>query len=165
MTQADHIVKCSNGRVNAVFRRSIRNLPQFVRMVLREFEISDMDYEINKTQINILMSVDENGDLSMSEISRITGLEKSSFTRSVDFLERKDFLERVFPDHDRRKVMLALTPKGVKAVTHIRKELDEYMRSLLSEFSEKEKSDFFGSLDVLSGYIDRILRQQKALRK
>jgi DNA-binding MarR family transcriptional regulator len=143
-----------------MLRSSVKNLPRFVKMILRQCDISELKLDINKTQTNILMSVDENSDKSMSEISQMTGLEKSSFTRSVDYLVMKGFLVRNFSDHDRRKVVLSLTAKGARAAKLIRKELDEYMQSLLADFSDNEKAEFLGSLNVLSNYIDRILEKR-----
>jgi DNA-binding MarR family transcriptional regulator len=140
-----------------MFRSYIKILPQFVKMVLNECDISKLDLGINKTQTNILMSVDENSEKSMSEISLLIGLEKSSFTRSVDYLVKKGLLVRKFPEEDRRKIMLSLTDKGSKAVKIIRKNLDVYLESLLSDFSEKDKSELFNSLKVLSKYMVKIL--------
>lgn len=144
-----------------MFRRSIKVLPQFVKMVLREGDISKLNLDINSTQTNILMSVDEHGEKSMSEISVLTGLEKSSFTRSVDSLVKRGFLTRNSPENDRRKIKLSLTGKGTKAVKLIRNNLDDYLESLLSDFSSKEKEEFLKSLNTISKYLDKIMKRNK----
>lgn len=139
-----------------MFRETIKIFPQFVKKVLYEYN-SKLELDINKTQTNILMLVDENNEKSMSEISLMTGLEKSSFTRSVDYLVKKGFITRNSPENDRRKIKLSLTNKGIKAAKLIRNDFESYLDSLISNFSEKEKQEFFESLTTISRYMYKIL--------
>lgn len=146
-----------------MFRSSIKIFPQFLKKVLYEYDISKLKLDINKTQTNILMLVDEHSEKSMSEISLMTGLEKSSFTRSADYLVKNGFITRNSPENDRRKIKLSLTNKGVKAVKLIKNDFNIYLDSLISDFSEKEKKEFFESLNTLSKYIKKILEVNKRL--
>lgn len=144
-----------------MFRDRITVLLQFVKKVFYEHDISILDLGINKTQINILMFIDENKEKSMSEISCMTGLEKSSFTRSVDYLVDNGFITRNSPQNDRRKITLSLTAKGSKITKLIRNDFDAYLESLITDFSEEEKDDFFQSLAVVSKYMNKILERKK----
>jgi len=144
-----------------MFRERITVLLQFVKKVFYDHDTSNLTPGINKTQTNILMFVNENNEKSMSEISSMTGLEKSSFTRSVDCLVENGFIKRNLPENDRRKIKLSLTKKGIRAAKLIKDDFDEYLDSLLSDFSEKEKSDFFDSLGTVSKYMNKILESKK----
>jgi DNA-binding MarR family transcriptional regulator len=144
-----------------MFRNSIKVFPPFLKKVLYEHDISKLKLDINKTQTNILMLVYEHSEKSMSEISLMTGLEKSSFTRSADYLVKNGFITRNSPETDRRKIKLSLTNKGTKAAKHIKDDFNIYLDSLISDFSEIEKKEFFDSLSTLSKYIDRILKVNK----
>jgi DNA-binding MarR family transcriptional regulator len=146
-----------------MFRSSIKIFPQFLKKVLYEYDVSKLKLDINKTQTNILMLVDEHSEKSMSEISLMTGLEKSSFTRSADYLVKNGFITRNFPENDRRKIRLSLTNKGIKAVKLIKNDFNIYLDSLISDFSEKEKKEFFESLNTMSKYIKKILEVNKRL--
>jgi len=64
-----------------MLRNKITVLLQFVKKVHNEHDTSKLNLGINKTQTKILMYLNENSDKSMSGISAMTGLEKSSFTR------------------------------------------------------------------------------------
>jgi DNA-binding MarR family transcriptional regulator len=99
----------------------------------------------------------------MSEISLMTGLEKSSFTRSVDYLVKNEFITRNSSENDRRIIKLSLTNKGNKAAKLIKNDFDDFLESLISDFSEKDKKDFFESLDGTSKYINRILDGKKKM--
>lgn len=145
-----------------MFRDKITVLPQFVKKVFYEHDISKLSLGINKTQTNILMFINENNEKSMSEISSMTGLEKSSFTRSVDYLVEHGFITRNPPENDRRKIKLSLTKKGIRAANVIKNDFDVYWDSLISDFSESEKKEFFESLNTMSDYMTKILaRKQK----
>lgn len=140
-----------------MFRGRITVFPHFIKKVFYEHDISRLNLNINNTQTNILMNVSEFGEKSMSEISLLTGLEKSSFTRSVDYLVKNGFITREPAEADRRIIKLSLTKKGVKAADMIRNDFNIYCESLISDFSENEKKEFFDSLDTISKYINRIL--------
>ena len=71
-----------------MLRDCVKIFPQFVQKAIYKHDISHLNIDINPTQTLILIFVDENNEKSMSEISSMTGLEKSSFTRSVDYLEK-----------------------------------------------------------------------------
>ena len=145
-----------------MFRDKITVLPQFVKKVFYEHDISKLNLGINKTQTNILMFINENNEKSMSEISSMTGLEKSSFTRSVDYLVEHGFITRNPPENDRRKIKLSLTKKGIRAANLIKNDFDIYWDSLISDFSENEKKEFFELLNTISDYMTKILaRKQK----
>ncbi len=136
---------------------NIRNLTEFIKKVLSHQDPLILGLDINRTQTNILMTVDGNKDKSMTEISEIIGLEKSSFTRSVDHLVKTGFLIRNRIETDRREINLELTDKGIDTIEIIRKELDDYLLSLLENFSDKEKNEYLKSLQIVSKYIDKML--------
>jgi len=144
-----------------MFRDRITILLQFVKKVFYDHDISKLNLDINKTQTNILMFINENNEKSMFEISLMTGLEKSSFTRSVDYLVKNQFITRNSPEHDRRKITLSLTEKGIHAANLIRNDFNVFCESLISDLSEKEKNEFFESLDTTSKYMNRILESKK----
>lgn len=144
-----------------MFSDKIKNFPQFMKKVFYEHDISKLGFDINQTQTNILMLVSENSEKSMSEISAITGLEKSSFTRSVDSLVRSGLITRNPSDSDRRIVRLYLTNKGGRAAKLIKNDFNNYLETLIAGFSEDEKKEFMNSLAVTSKYIDMIINGGK----
>ena len=144
-----------------MFIDKIGYFPQFNKKVFYDHDISKLKLSINRTQTHILMFVSENSEKSMSEISMMTGLEKSSFTRSVDSLVKNGFLTRNPSENDRRIIQLSLTIKGVESAKIIKNDFENYLNSLIEDFSEKEKTDFFKSLTTVSKYMNRILEEKK----
>jgi DNA-binding MarR family transcriptional regulator len=144
-----------------MFRDRITVFPPFIKKIFYEHDLSKLNLDINKTQINILMCIIENNEKSMSEISLMTGLEKSSFTRSVDYLVKNGFITRNSSENDRRIIKLSLTKKGTRIATLIKNDFDIYLATLISDFSKNEKNEFLESLITTSKYINKILERDK----
>lgn len=144
-----------------MFIDKISYFPQFIKKVFYDHDISQLKLNINNTQTQILMLVSENSEKSMSEISLMTGLEKSSFTRSVDCLEKNGFITRNPSGSDRRIIQLSLTARGTRAAKQIKEDFEIYLNSLISDFSSKEKKEFFDALTVVSKYTNKILEGKK----
>ncbi len=155
------IVFATNKTGGLMFVDKINSFPQFIKKIFYDHDISGLELNINNTQTQILMSVSENSEKSMSEISLMTGLEKSSFTRSVDYLVKNGFITRNLSENDRRIIQLTLTNKGSRAAKLIKNDFEVYLDSLIKDFSEEEKNEFFESLTVVSKYMNRILEGKK----
>lgn len=140
-----------------MFVDKISYFPQFMKKAFYDHDISKLKLDINNTQTQILMLVSENSCKSMSEISLMTGLEKSSFTRSVDYLVKKGFITRNSSGSDRRITMLSLTAKGGRVARLIKSDFEIHLDSLISGFTAGEKKEFFESLTTVSKYMNKIL--------
>ncbi len=136
---------------------SLKDLPQFVRKLFYEKDISKLNLDINLTQTTILMFLDSNKNKSMSELSKMVGLEKSSFTRSVDYLAEKEFIKRNYSSEDRRKITISFTEKGLKAVRLIKNDWNEHFRSLVSTLSAEEQKEFANAIKTVSKYVQQML--------
>lgn len=137
---------------------AISFFPQFIKKVFHDHDISKLDLNINNTQTQILMFVSVNNKKSMTEISSLTGLEKSSFTRSVDSLVQNGFITRKTSERDRRVVTLSLTAKGARAAKMIRNDFERYLESLVLFFSDAERKDFYDTLVKISKYVNMIVK-------
>lgn len=144
-----------------MFREKISIFPQFIKKVFYDHDISKLNLDINTTQVQILMLVSENSDKSMSGISRMTGLEKSSFTRSVDCLVNNGFITKKPSENDRRVIQLSLTARGSRAAKLIKSDFAAYLDSLIADFTETEKMEFFSSLSTVTNYMNRILEANR----
>lgn len=139
----------------------IKDFPQFVRKLFYEHDIAKLNLGINLTQTNIMMMIDETEGKSMSELSRLVGLEKSSFTRSIDYLADHGFIEKESSTEDRRKIYITLTQKGKAAVKGIKEDWNLHFAALLSVLSTEEKTEFSQAIHVVSKYINRIIQGEK----
>ena len=56
------------------------------------------------------------GPCSMKDLSRLSGIDRTTLTRTVDHLVREGLMERKGAANDRRRVILHLTPAGQEAL-------------------------------------------------
>jgi DNA-binding MarR family transcriptional regulator len=70
---------------------------------------------LNGNRWRVLYAVWGLGGCTMSEVSRITGVDRTTLTRAVDRLVEEALILRSGSPHDRRQVILTLTPLGMEA--------------------------------------------------
>ena len=81
---------------------------------------------INSTQCFILVEIGRKPGISVKELAQILQMDKSSVSRSVEELVKKDFVERKPSKEDRRYVTLNLLDKGKERFEKI--EHDMYLK-------------------------------------
>jgi DNA-binding MarR family transcriptional regulator len=64
------------------------------------------------TEARLLISVGAFGPLSVSDLGRVSNLDRSQASRATDVLERKGLLAKTSNEADARGVLVALTAKG-----------------------------------------------------
>ncbi len=141
---------------NQELLNNLKALPMLVKNIFYSTDTSSLNLDINKTQEAILMSIKDHQNKSMNEISKFIGLEKSSYTRSVDILVNKEFLEKKVDKSDKRKIHLFLTEKGKNAAISIDRIMDIYLDRLCQDFEIEEKEEFIKALEIVSKYSVRI---------
>lgn len=141
---------------NQVLLDNLKSLPMLVKNIFNSTDTSPLNLDINKTQEAILMSVNTHQEKAMCQISKYIGLEKSSYTRSVEILLEKGFLEKTFFETDKRKIKLILTEKGRNAAIEIDKVMDKHLDNILENFSQNEHNEFIQALKVVSKYSYKI---------
>lgn len=109
---------------------------------LKLFDITD----INPAQGRILFALWQKDNIPIQELAKRTSLGKSTLTRMLDKLEESGHLVRVFPDDDRRKVLIQLTEEN-KKMKKAYEDVSAEMTGLYYEgFSDAEIDQFEGFL-------------------
>lgn len=144
-----------------MYREHIEILPRFIQKAIYGNDLSRLNIPLNTTQTRILMFINNDNTRTMSEISRMIGLDKSSFTRSVDSLVHTGYVSKKTQPHDRRTIRLELTAKGIKAACMIENDFDRYFSTLIESFAENEKAEFLGALKTFSRYAHRIMDREE----
>ncbi len=63
-----------------------------------------------------LLIIDRLQPCTMNELARVSTVERTTLTRTIDQLVADGLATRTTPPEDRRKVLIALTPAGVEAL-------------------------------------------------
>ena len=138
------------------FRRALRYLERFISSNVKE---SSVCCGVTSTQCHILLKVEEEGELSPSEIREYIGLDKSSLSRTLDGLVRLGLLERRESSQDRRYQSIRLTERGRIFVERLNDECDNYYEPILETLSDEMKKrlleDFRQLFEAFSRVRDR----------
>jgi DNA-binding MarR family transcriptional regulator len=111
--------------------------------------------ELSKNQPMVIKIIGMEGEVMPSTIGKYTGMEKSSLTRMVDDLEKKDIVYRKTDPDDRRKVLVSLTQKGLSCYNQLNEITAEMAEDILKFVDEKDLEEFVKSLETTV----RILRK------
>ena len=75
--------------------------------------------EVTMSQLHTIMSINNMGEVSMTELSALTNVSPPSASVMVDRLVEKGILVREHSDRDRRKVMVKISPEAVNGIKQI----------------------------------------------
>jgi DNA-binding MarR family transcriptional regulator len=89
-------------------------------------------------QYIVLMSLRDGIAVNPKDICRQVRHDSGALTRVIDQLAERGFVERVRRDRDRRKVELALTPQGRRAVEGVIPDVVCGLNTVLGDFSSDE---------------------------
>lgn len=89
------------------------------------------------------------GGMKMSELSRHMMVTNGNITGITDQLEKEGLVERVKVTTDRRSSLIRLTANGKRSFKKMAKSHEEWVRSMFSDLSEKNRSNLFEALGEL----------------
>jgi DNA-binding MarR family transcriptional regulator len=94
--------------------------------------------EISHSQFELLIELDERGELSAGELALAAGLSPASVTQMLDGLAESGRVERARSDSDRRVVLARLTPLGRAQVAAKRAAWRERWERALGDVSPRD---------------------------
>lgn len=94
--------------------------------------------DLTTAQWGPLMRIRENGTATVADLARWSNTDAGAMTRLLDRLEKKGLCRRERATHDRRVVLVQLTPEGEQALETVPGVLAEVLNLHLAGFSESE---------------------------
>ena len=119
----------------------------FLIQGLLERRAAEHDLSIIQTR---LLGVLRDRTLTMNQLARFLGLDKSSVTGLVDRAERRSLVARVPSTTDRRAVLVSLTDEGRSFVSQAAAAFEADVSALLSRLPPRER-------ETLSRIVSRLL--------
>jgi len=106
-------------------------------------------YNLTSEQYVIMKSVEENPDISPTQLSEITFKDKTTITRMINTLVKNEMLVRVPKQDDRRAYEIRWSTKGEKVMNEILPAAEDVIEKLRSQFDADELSTFLRILETL----------------
>ena len=113
-------------------------------------KFSEGGVTVTPSQMGILFLLRNGNELPMSDLSVALSLDNSTLTRHADKLIKREFVERLRDDSDRRVLKLRITQLGMLESERALKITNQVNSDVISGFSEEEIRIF---IKVLNGII------------
>lgn len=117
-------------------------LPNLIRMAKNQETKRLARYSLTLPQFFALSALEHHGSCMMREMGEELGLTLGTVTGIIDRLTREGLVQRYADSHDRRIVMVRLTPKGAKLFGKIRRERVETLTDRLLEMDLADIDNF-----------------------
>lgn len=112
---------------------------------------------VTMAQMRVLWTLEREGSAALGEVARMLCVSNSTATELSDRLVRGGYARRLPEAGDRRRVSLALTPKGRALLAEFAKRRRDRFRSILRALSAAEVERLASSLAV----VDRLLEKSR----
>ena len=100
---------------------------------------SNHGYKLSAQDFGILFHLSEQGSMTQIEIAAVMMRDKTTITRRIDGLVKKQLVERHPHPNDRRYYRIKLTHVGKKALSDITPLVSGFQQELLSTISDADK--------------------------
>ena len=108
-------------------------------------------YGLLRTEWRVLFHLGQHGEMTATDIGRLSRLHKTKISRAVAALQKRRYLRKTPSAQDRRRELLKLTDQGVRVFEALSAEAEGYNRRLLAQFTPKERAALQESLKKLGG--------------
>ena len=101
-------------------------------------------------QCHALVETGRQGALSVNDLARLLGLDKSTVSKTVDKLVAIGLLMREVDPQDRRYVVLKLSAQGQTLYSSIEERMEDYFSTSLQAIPEEKREQVLESLALLA---------------
>ena len=116
------------------------------------FRIIANKYNLSFSQYCIIMAIDFSG-ISMSNLAKILGLDKSTLTRNINVLLTRNLVSKYQDQHDLRVYKVILSDEGEQIKNYLYAKLDEFSSGLLASLDNNIQDEIY-LLDKLIQKLD-----------
>lgn len=106
-------------------------------------------YGLTAEQYVILKAINENAQISPSQLADILGKNKTTITRMIEILVKNDFILRQKNQHDRRSHSLVYNTKASVVMEQLMPATDQIIGKIRAKFTSQELSSFLSVLSEL----------------
>ena len=127
----------------------ISGIPFLMHALFHDIGMAELDIPVNRTQRKVLIEIDRLPGVTMTQFSRMSGLEKGSFSAVADKLITMGLVKRERDPGDRRKIILRLTPEGNTVAQKLACYAESHLERKLTRLSDSERRELLDALAVL----------------
>ncbi|NLA74185.1 MAG: MarR family transcriptional regulator [Deltaproteobacteria bacterium] len=152
------MVKPSKNRPSDIHSKHTKEIIYSIRRLMQAGELYskelDKVHKISSAQLNCLLTLQENGPLSPSQIAKLMMVNSSTITGIIDRLEHKGLVKRMRISTDRRVITIELTKNGKDLADNAPPPIQQKLFGGLSRLSENNIKNIADSLLSLTEMLD-----------
>lgn len=130
----------------AVLEKDLRHIAAIIKQNGREIL---NNYTITPPQFIALQWLDEQGDMTIGDLSNKMYLAFSTTTDLIDRMEKNQLVQRVRDMQDRRVVRIHLLSEGEKIIKEVIDKRQEYLEQIVEDFDRSEVKELSNLLNKL----------------
>ncbi len=106
-------------------------------------------YGLLRTEWRVLFHLGQGGEMTATDIGRISKIHKTKISRAVAGLKKRRYLTKTQSTEDRRREHLKLSDTGQRVFRELALEAEAYNGRLLGRFTPEERAALLDSLQKL----------------
>ncbi|OLZ11686.1 MarR family winged helix-turn-helix transcriptional regulator [Sulfobacillus thermosulfidooxidans] len=114
------------------------------------------EYGLSLAQIRCLFQL-RSGEQTAGELAKSLGIRATSLTRMIERLETENWVKRQNDKHDRRRIVLTLTPEAEDMLSHLDFFLDSPAALGIKRMTSEERLEF---INALQRFLSRVPNSQ-----
>lgn len=109
--------------------------------------------DITINDVHVIEAIGNDESKSSSAVSKKLGVTMGTLTKAIDGLVRKEYVQRVRSENDKRVVLLSLLPKGQRVFKKHAAFHENMVRAATKQFAPEETVLLEKTLDNLEKYL------------
>ncbi len=130
-------------------------LPLLQQKLIKPFEQLSKN-KISPMQFQVLFTLEEKGDLSMTELSNELLVSKQQMTPVVDKLIIRGFVERKHNEVDRRVIKISLSFSGKQHIEKLKMDIFDMLKNKIKGLSDEDLSDLNKAFSKIGSIINKL---------
>ena len=118
----------------------------------RKIVITDEFKDISNNDVHIIDAIGELDPKNMSTVAKKLNVTVGTLTIAINNLVKKDYVNRVRSEEDRRVVLISLTSKGSKAYKQHKKFHEDMISAMIEGLTQSETDVLVCALTNLKNY-------------
>lgn len=124
-----------NSALNELLVKTFRNINEIEERAIRTGEYKD----VTPNDIHVIEAIGMGEKKNMSTVAKVLHVTTGTLTISINSLVKKNYVERVRSEEDRRVVLVSLTEKGRRAFLHHQQFHEKMVDVIVEQLSEEEQ--------------------------
>jgi DNA-binding MarR family transcriptional regulator len=139
-------------------RSILPNLGKTVKFLdlLVEEKLAAAGIPLSKLQFVFLMIISRNNEKPQQNLAELTGRDKTTFTRNINTLERKNLVIRKSSDKDKRIKLVCITDLGIEYMKTAMPVVNKLIQEIESDISDQERDQFLITLSKIKNKLQEV---------